>query len=114
MDAPVQQRSVTLVSIEALVARIALGFRPERIVLFGSFAYGDPTPDSDVDLLVVMPHEHKAWREAAAIRERVAADFPLDLMVRSPAEVEERLALGDAFMQEIVSRGKVLYEAAHG
>jgi predicted nucleotidyltransferase len=105
--------SITVARIRDLAARISQGFRPERIVLFGSFAYGVPTPDSDVDLLVVMAHADKAWREAAAIRTTVKPDFPVDILVRSPGEIAERLALGGGFIQEILSRGKVLYEAAH-
>ena len=100
--------------IEGLAARIALAFRPERIVLFGSFAHGSPTVDSDVDLLVVMPCSGKPWRKAAEIRSRVRPEFPLDLLVRTPEQVAERVALGDGFMLDIVNRGKVLYEAPRG
>lgn len=60
--------AATRARIDDLAERIATAFRPERIVLFGSFAYGSPTPDSDVDLLVVVPCVGKPWRKAAEIR----------------------------------------------
>lgn len=88
-------------------------FRPQRIVLFGSYACGKPTRDSDVDLLVVMPEDRRQGRKAAQIRQEVAADFPLDLIVRTPEDIEWRLAEGDCFLQKIMSKGKVMYEAAH-
>ena len=88
-------------------------FAPERIILFGSYAYGTPTPDSDVDLLVVMPTRNQieqAVRIDEAIEER---GFPLDLLVYTPKVLAQRLRLGDSLMQVIVSRGKVLYENDH-
>jgi predicted nucleotidyltransferase len=100
--------------IDDLANRIATAFSPERIVLFGSFAYGSPGVDSDVDLLVVMPCVGKPWRKAAEIRNRVRPEFPLDLLVRTPEQVAERVALGDGFVREILDRGTVLYEAPRG
>lgn len=93
--------------------RIARAFRPERILLFGSYAYGDPTVDSDVDLLVIMNTSLRPVDQAVSIREAAPPPFPLDLLVRTPSQVAERLALGDRFIHEIVDRGIVLYDAAH-
>ncbi len=86
-------------------------FKPQRIVLFGSYAYGKPTKDSDVDLLVVMPFEGKGFRKAAEIHTRIDINFPLDLLVRSPEEMNRRLALGDFFLREITEKGRLLYAA---
>lgn len=97
-----------------LGAQIAREFQPERIILFGSYARGEPGPDSDVDLLVILPFEGKPWRTATAIRARTRPAFPLDLIVRTPEQLRERLRLGDPFLTEIVDRGEVLYEADHG
>jgi uncharacterized protein len=98
-------------AIEEYASRIAREFKPRRIVLFGSYAYGQPTEDSDVDLLVVLPHRGNGIEAALRIRNRVDAPFALDLIVRSPAKMRERLRLRDCFIREIVTRGKVLYEA---
>ena len=98
--------------IQALADRIAKAFKPERIILFGSYPSGDPSPDSDVDLLVVLPHREKGWRVATQIRQSVGSPFAMDLLVRTPEQVLERLALGDPFVKEIVERGYVLYEGA--
>lgn len=104
---------VAMNEIRAFVQRVVEGFRPERVLLFGSYAAGSPSPDSDVDLLVIMPHEGKAWRKAAEIRGKAQPPFPLDLLVRSPEEFRSRLAMGDVFLREIAEKGQVLYEAGN-
>jgi predicted nucleotidyltransferase len=105
---------VELEDIRSLADRIARAFRPERIILFGSYAWGAPTPDSDVDLLVVLPFEGKGWCVASEIRCRTRPGFPLDLLVRTPEQLRERLLLRDTFMHEITQRGKVLHAACDG
>lgn len=102
---------VDMNDIHALVERIVREFKPERVVLFGSYAYGTPGPDSDVDLLVVLPFEGKPWRMASEIRGRVRPHFPLDLLVRSPEQLRCRQSETDAFLREIVQEGKILYES---
>jgi len=101
-------------TIRKFTNEVARRFKPARIILFGSYAYGKPTPDSDVDLLVVMPCKGRALDAALEVRRAVDADFPLDLIVRTPAELRKRLALGDFFLREAVDKGIVLYEGAHG
>jgi predicted nucleotidyltransferase len=101
----------TLEQIEELGRDIGREFYPHRVMLFGSYAYGEPSADSDVDILVIMPHEGKGWRVASEIRGRLRPRFPLDLLVRTPEELRRRLALGDCFLKEIMLKGKVLYEA---
>jgi predicted nucleotidyltransferase len=101
---------VNLDRITALSERIVREFQPDRIILFGSYAYGEPSDDSDVDLLVVLPFEGKAAYKAGEIRTRVRPDFPIDLIVRSPQQVQNRLAMDDWFMREIFEKGRTLYE----
>src|SRR6266852_4621224 len=88
---------------------IAEEFQPDKIILFGSYAYGTPNEDSDVDLLVVMP-AYNQHTQAVRILWRLAAPFPLDLIVRTPKEMNWRLAEGESFLTTIVSKGKLLYE----
>jgi uncharacterized protein len=97
--------------IQELSQQIVAQFSPERIILFGSHAYGEPTADSDVDLLVVMPFEGQAFRKAAEILNQISPTFSVDLLVRTAEQLDERLELGDFFLREIVTRGKVLYES---
>jgi uncharacterized protein len=94
---------------------VAREFRPDRIVLFGSYARGTPHADSDVDVLVVMclPRGRRDVRQAAAIRERVRAPFPMDLIVRSPQQISRRLARGDGFVADVLRHGRLMYEAQH-
>jgi predicted nucleotidyltransferase len=92
---------------------VAEQFHPDKIVLFGSHAYGKPHADSDIDILVVMPCRNQL-DQAFKIRLAVDAPFPLDLIVRTPHNMKWRLAEGDWFLREIVAKGKVLYEAPDG
>jgi predicted nucleotidyltransferase len=100
-------------SIETVVRQIAERFQPERIILFGSYAYGRPDPGSDVDLLVVMDTPLKEMEQAVRICQAIEYHFGLDLIVRTPATLARRLALGDSFLHEATHKGEVLYERAH-
>lgn len=91
--------------------RIVRALHPDKVVLFGSYAYGAPTPDSDVDLLVVMETTASpSERYIAVSRLLRPRPFPLDLLVKTPAEIRQALASGDFFVREILTRGQVLYE----
>jgi uncharacterized protein len=74
---------ISFSQIEAFSQQIVEKFKPERIILFGSYAYGQPTEDSDVDLLVIMPFEEMPVQKAIAIRQQVRSPFPLDLIART-------------------------------
>ncbi len=97
-------------NIQAFVREVVARYHPRRVILFGSYAYGKPTADSDVDLLVVMPHRGHPAAQAAEIRKNVRAGFPMDLVVRSPKEIKRRMAMGDYFIHEIMECGKPIYE----
>lgn len=97
--------------IKKYVDELVRQFSPERVVMFGSQVSGEPRPDSDVDLLVVMNHRGAAAEQAARIRRSIRAGFPLDIIVRSPAVLRRRAAMGDGFIREILEKGKVLHES---
>lgn len=97
--------------INKYVQRLAELFHPQKVILFGSYAYGKPSRDSDVDLLVVMPHKGHSAIMASEIRKNIRSGFPLDLVVRSPEEMRRRLKMNDVFIREIIERGQPLYEA---
>ncbi len=88
-------------------------YKPVKIVLFGSYAYGSPTAESDVDILVILPFTGKSALKSAEILNRINPRFPVDLLARTPQEVRARLDLGDFFIHEIIEKGKVLYESAN-
>jgi predicted nucleotidyltransferase len=96
--------------IADLGERIAREFQPERIILFGSYAYWTPRPDSDVDLLVVLSFEGKGFRKSLEILNRVDPDFPVDLVARQPEDTVRRYEEGDPLIREALDHGKVLYE----
>jgi predicted nucleotidyltransferase len=99
--------------IRQLCTRIAREFKPEKIILFGSHAYGQPTPESDLDLMVVMQFEGDPLEQAVAMLNRLNMLIPIDLLVRTPVQVQQRLEMGDSFMRDIIERGEVMYEAHH-
>lgn len=100
-------------SIHRFAREVAERFQPEKIILFGSHAYGTPHDGSDVDILVVVPARNEL-DQAVRIRLTVDYNFPLDLIVRTPENLAWRLAEGDSFLYEIVNRGRILYEKADG
>ncbi len=110
LDKPVPKRA-----IRALAQFIAEKFNPEKIILFGSYAYGHPKPWSDVDILVVMETPNGEWRLMEEIRQSLPRrSFGLDLLVKSQAEIDRRIAIQDWFLEEITTKGKVLYERGNG
>lgn len=100
--------------IRQICDRIAERYAPEKIILFGSHAWGQPTPDSDIDLLIVMHFVGSPVSQAITISHELGLITPMDIVIRTPEQVQERLDLADPFMRDIWQRGKVLYEARHG
>ena len=96
--------------IQAVTNDIVQEFAPLQVILFGSYAYGTPTEDSDVDLLVVMDIPKSEYRnKALEIQKRIPYRFGLDLLVRSPEEIAYRVAYNDWFLREITEKGDFLY-----
>ncbi len=104
---------VPLRVIRRYARAVAERFQPEKIILFGSHAYGSPHADSDVDILVIMPARNEI-DQAIRIDRAVEPCFPLDLVVCTPKNLAWRLEEGDSFLREIIGKGKVLYEKADG
>ncbi|HYE61764.1 MAG TPA: nucleotidyltransferase domain-containing protein [Phycisphaerales bacterium] len=105
--------TVTESDIQELAAKIAAEFKPRKVILFGSRAYGTPHDDSDVDLLVVMPYDGSWLDITSEIAARIHPHrFPIDVIVRTPEEMKWRYEGGDPIIREAVDRGRVLYEAA--
>lgn len=102
----------TIFEIQELVDNIARQFSPEKIILFGSHARGEADPDSDVDLLVVIPHKEHASRKAAEITSRVhPRRFAVDLIVRNSETLRKRMQMNDWFVRDLMREGRVLYAA---
>ncbi|HVE16317.1 MAG TPA: nucleotidyltransferase domain-containing protein [Chthoniobacterales bacterium] len=107
-------KMTSISDIQRYCEEVARLFKPRRIVLFGSHAYGQPHVDSDVDVLVVMRGVEELGRQpTVTIRTQIKAPFPVDMLVRDEREVSRRLREGDSFMCDIAERGRVLYEAVH-
>jgi predicted nucleotidyltransferase len=113
---PYRYRSpnVPLSAIRRFARQIAECFHPDKIILFGSYAYGQPHEESDVDLMVIMPTRNVIDQ---AIRIDLAFErlFSLDVHVRTPYQIKQGLKEGDCdwFLREVMEKGRVLYEAPH-
>src|ERR1700726_594762 len=99
--------AVPMAVIRRFAAQVAERFQPDKIILFGSYAYGTPHADSDVDILVIMPARNELDQ---AVKIELACDppFPLDIIVRTPHNMQWRLAEGESFLRQIMTKGKVL------
>jgi predicted nucleotidyltransferase len=117
LAAGVQSRRFTPVTEEILaeiVRRIVTALHPERVILFGSYAYGTPSDNSDVDLLVILETDARpADRYLAVSRLIRPRPFPLDIVVKTPDEITQALVNGDSFICEIVTQGRVLYARSY-
>ncbi len=102
--------SATENKIKEVAEKIGKKFQPEKIILFGSWAWGNPNDQSDVDLCIIQDTEQSIREVGRAIDDFVfPRPFPLDVIVYTPEQVERALAKGDFFITAIVSKGKVLY-----
>ena len=101
--------------LKEVVERIVDAFAPQQVILFGSYAHGKPTLDSDVDLLIVMETEERPSKQRQAVsrlfRER---PFPMDIVVRTPREMKRSMERVDPFIHEILERGRILYDRSRG
>ena len=98
--------------IERIVKRIAEGYRPLKVILFGSHAWGEPTEDSDIDLLIVKETSERFVDRWVSVRELIADPvrrIPVQPIVVTPEELDRRIARGDQFFQDILARGKLVY-----
>jgi predicted nucleotidyltransferase len=93
------------VHVHELSQTIKGKFNPQRIILFGSHGYGTPTEGSDIDLFVIMDTPLPVKRQAFLIRRELKSSVPVDVIVRTPQQVEERLKLGDFFIKRVMEKG---------
>lgn len=101
-------------TILEIVEKIKRGYQPDRIILFGSYAYGTPDRDSDIDLLIIKGTQERPIDRRVAVA-RIVSDprrlIPVEPIVLTPEELNERLKIGDQFVKEILKKGRVLYAA---
>lgn len=102
---------VAINKIKKFGRQIGEQFHAERVILFGSYAQGNPTADSDVDLLVIGPFKGRSVDKSVEIRMKLRPQFPVDILIRTAEKLRQRIKMGDCFMREILEKGKVLYEA---
>jgi predicted nucleotidyltransferase len=96
--------------IKTVSKRIVQLFNPQKVILFGSYAYGNPDKDSDVDLLIIMDFQGKGIKKALEILRAVQVPFPCDLIVKTPQELERRYQEYDPIIRAAVNQGIVLYD----
>ncbi len=100
--------------IQDILEKLLAGYAPQKVILFGSYAYGNPRPDSDIDLLIVKETSERLIDRWVTVR-RLLSDskrmIPLETLVLTPEEISMRLAIGDQFLAEIMGKGEVLHVA---
>lgn len=98
--------------ITEIVDRILKGYKPKKVVLFGSYAYGEPTEDSDIDLLIIKNTDKRPidrWLEVKRLLRDISRTVPVAPLVYTEKEIEQRIAIKDFFIEEILEKGDVLY-----
>jgi predicted nucleotidyltransferase len=98
-----------------IVERLRTEYAPQKIILFGSYAYGTPQPDSDIDLLIIKETGDRfldRWVRVRHLLSDSERTIPLEPLIMTPQEVTQRLARGDQFLAEILEKGRILYAAA--
>jgi predicted nucleotidyltransferase len=106
--------AATRTELDKIVTQVVAAYHPEKIILFGSYAYGKPSADSDLDLLIIKTTSERfidRWTNVRKIVSDPERSIPFEPLILTPHELEERLARGDQFMEEIMTKGEVLYVA---
>ncbi|MBI5555957.1 MAG: nucleotidyltransferase domain-containing protein [Elusimicrobia bacterium] len=99
--------------LERITEKIKVQYKPEKIILFGSYAYGKPTKDSDIDLFIIKNTKKRHCDRALEVRtilDRENRLVSLDLLVYTANETKRRLKMGDDFIGKIMTQGVILYE----
>ena len=102
------------VELDKIVTQVVEVYHPEKIILFGSYAYGQPDADSDIDMLIIKKTPDRFMDRWINVRQIVSdpqRSISFEPFVLTPDELEERLAIGDQFIQDIVRNGEVLFAA---
>lgn len=101
-------------AIEEIVRRLVRDYQPEKIILYGSYAYGNPDEDSDIDLLIIKDTPDRLLQRMVRVR-RLAdgahRHIAFEPLILTPRELEQRLRIGDQFIGEIIEKGELLYAA---
>ena len=98
--------------IAEITDRILRGYAPKKVILFGSYACGEPTEDSDIDLLIIKNTDKKPldrWIEVKRLLRDISRTVPVSPLVYTEQEIEQRLAIKDFFIAEIFETGEILY-----
>lgn len=96
--------------IEQITRTVVSQYKPEKVILFGSFAYGKPKASSDIDMLIVKKTKKRKIDRIKEVLFLVDSDLPFEPLVYTPKEIKQRLSLGDFFIEKVMNQGKVLYE----
>lgn len=96
--------------IKKVVERLKSNYNPEKIILFGSLVGGRVSKGSDIDLIIIKQTEEDPWTRTNKVDRFIEHNMPVELLVYTPKEIEERLKMNDFFVKEVLEKGEVLYE----
>ena len=102
------------IELKKILETVVKEYKPEKVILFGSGAWGELVEGSDLDLFIIKKGVEKQRRSQRyqEVSSLIDHDIPIDFLVYTPYEVEKRLYLGDPFIKKIINRGKVIYGAS--
>lgn len=103
-------KQTELKKLKKITQRIVKEYKPEKIILFGSYAWGRPTADSDFDLCIIKRDKKDFLKETRKIRGIIDGKIAADILVYTPDEMKRRFEMGDHFFRQIIKMGKTLYE----
>jgi len=101
---------ISINEINNRIKPIVKNYNPEKVILFGSYAEGNPASESDIDLLIIIKSDRSNWEVSIDISLLLNHSFPIDIIVKTPDEVKRRVKMGDFFLKNIIKNGKLLYE----
>ena len=108
-----KEQKITESLLDEIANKIVEHFHPDQIILFGSYAYGEPKTNSDLDLLVIMDTDLRPTARSAAIARICRPKYvAMDIVVRTPEEIQTHLQNFDPFLEEIFKLGRILYKSA--
>ncbi|MGB9612625.1 MAG: nucleotidyltransferase domain-containing protein [Candidatus Margulisiibacteriota bacterium] len=96
--------------LKLIIQKLKTGYKPEKVILFGSLAHGKITNSSDIDLMIVKKTKKDPWTRLREADRFVDHNFPIDILVYTPKEIKQRIKMGDPFVKDIIEKGEIVYE----
>ena len=102
--------SSIMAELKNIVHSIKRNYHPDKIILYGSLSLGKVRKGSDIDLVIIKETNKDPWERSEEVDRYIQHNVPIDILVYTPHEIEDRLQINDFFVKDFMEKGKVLYE----